>query len=375
MTTQTAHDQALSKAKIALMSKPDSVFFTTLCFSLKFKWNDDIPTAGVDGESMFINPKFFLSLDPKERVFVLVHESLHMALMHLDPARLKSRDKKRWNEAADHVINLMLQERGYSMPNWVLKDPQFKGMSTEQVYKLLPESEGGDGSGGTNQMQGDLLEAPGDPQEAQHKIQDIIVRASIQSKMAGDAVGTIPGEIEIFLDNLLNPKLPWQTILRKYVQSYAKTDYSFRKPNRRFFPEHILPSQFGESLIDLTIAVDTSGSVSDHDFKVFVSEVGGIFKMMKPKKITLIQFDTKIKAVDQLHSFDELSKVHFVGRGGTQIHEVIEWANTYKPQLLMVFSDGDFRFSQLQAKSKTLWFIHNNPGFVPPFGKVINYEI
>ena len=375
MTAQTAHDQALSKAKIALMSKPDSVFFTTLCFSLKFKWNDDIPTAGVDGESMFINPKFFLSLDPKERVFVLVHESLHMALLHLDPARLKSRDKKRWNEAADHVINLMLQERGYSMPNWVLKDPRFKGMSTEQVYKLLPESEGGNGSGGTNQMQGDLLEAPGDPQEAQHKIQDIIVRASIQSKMAGDAAGTIPGEIEIFLDNLLNPKLPWQTILRKYVQSYAKTDYSFRKPNRRFFPEHILPSQFGESLIDLAIAVDTSGSVSDHDFKVFVSEVGGIFKMMKPKKITLIQFDTKIKAVDQLHSFDELSKVHFVGRGGTQIHEVIEWANTHKPQLLMVFSDGDFRFPQLQAKSKTLWFIHNNPGFVPPFGKVINYEI
>jgi predicted metal-dependent peptidase len=127
--------------------------------------------------------------------------------------------------------------------------------------------------------------------------------------------------------------------------------------------------------MNITIAVDTSGSVSDHDFHVFVSEVASILRMMKPEKITLIQFDTSIKSVDKIESIQNLKECKFTGRGGTRIHEVMDWAVENKPQLLMVFSDGEFDMPQVKPPGDLLWVIHNNPGFHPPFGKTINYTI
>lgn len=363
---------ALSKAKIHLMTKPDSVFFTTLCFSMHHVWTDRVPTAACDGKKIYWNPQFFMGLANKEeQVFLMLHETMHAAYLHMDPVRTNGRCKDRWNIAADHVINLQLIERGFRMPtgkNAGVADTQFTGMSAEEVYALLPENPG-------KPNMADLEAPEGDVEQVRADMQDALVRASIQSKMANDKPGTIPGEIEIFLNKLLNPKLPWFRILQKYLQSYAKNDYTFKKPNRRFFPRHHLPSLYSEDLIDLAIAVDTSGSVTDADFLRFVSETHAILKMMKPSKITLVQFDTDIKSVDEVKSVQELRRVKFTGRGGTNVMPVIQWANDTKPQLLLVFSDGDFHFYGLETKVNTLWLIHEKPNFRAPFGKVIHYTI
>lgn len=363
---------ALSKAKIHLMSKADSVFFTTLCFSMQHVWTDRVPTAACDGKKIYWNPQFFMSLANKEeQVFLMLHETMHSAYLHMDPVRTNGRCPDRWNIACDHVINLQLIARGFTMPsgkNQGVADKRFEGMSAEQVYALLPDNPG-------KPNMADLESPEGDIEQVRSDMQDALVRASIQSKMAQDKPGTIPGEIEIFLNKLLNPKLPWYRILQQYLQSFAKNDYTFKKPNRRFFPRYHLPSLYSEALIDLAIAVDTSGSVTDADFLRFVSETHGILKMMKPKKITLVQFDTDIKSVDEVTNIQELMRVKFSGRGGTNVMPVIQWANVIKPQLLLVFSDGDFRFYGLETKVKTLWLIHENPNFTAPFGKVIHYEM
>ncbi len=164
--------------------------------------------------------------------------------------------------------------------------------------------------------------------------------------------------------------------MQKYLNAFSKSDYSFRKPNRRFFPEYHLPSLYGNKLMNLTIAVDTSGSVSDEDFHVFVSEVASILRMMKPDEITLLQFDTGIKSIDKIKDIKDLMKCKFTGRGGTQIAPVLEWANANKPQLLLVFSDGEFNFYGSTTKSETLWIIHNDTqgSFKPTFGKTIHYS-
>ena len=368
---QPDYQKALDKAKINLMSRPDSVFFATLCFSLKHSFSNEIPTACTDGKQVLYNPEFFMRLNAEEQVFLLLHETLHVAYMHM--LRLKALpegDHRKWNIAGDHVINLQLIERKYRMPSMGLADPKYKGLSTEEVYKLLPD----DPSAPCDM---DLV-MPSDPaaaEEAAAQIQDALVRATLQSKMSEDRPGTIPGELEIFLNKLLNPKLPWQRILAKYMRNLAKTDYSFKKPNRRFFPEHHLPSLYGSQLINLAVAVDTSGSVSDADFLRFISETHSILKMMKPEKITVIQFDTELKSVDEVRNLNDLGQLSFTGRGGTLIQPVLEWANEHRPQLLLVFTDGHFRWPTVQTKTDTLWLIHENPGFTAPMGKVIHYEI
>src|SRR4030095_8835742 len=126
------HHQALSKAKINLMARPDSAFFTTICFSLMHVWDDRIPAACTNGKVIRFNLQFFMDLNPEERIFLLLHETLHVAYFHMD--RLQTRNAGRWNVAADHVINLQLIERGFKMPSMGLADPQYKGMSTEEVY-------------------------------------------------------------------------------------------------------------------------------------------------------------------------------------------------------------------------------------------------
>lgn len=359
---------ALSKVKIQLMTRPNSVFFTTICFSLRHMFDDTVPTACTNGKWIKFGTKFFMDLDIEERIFLLLHETLHCAYLHMLRTPAGTCPDK-WNIACDHAINLQLIERGYKMPKGGCADNQFKGLSAEEIYALLPNNPG------KPQMQ-DLIAGDGDPADTQRVMQDILVQASIQSKIAEDKPGTIPGEIQIFLNRLLNPKLPWERLLQKYLQAFAKNDYTWRKPNRRYFPTNYLPSLYSESLIDLTVAVDTSDSVSNEDFLRFISETHSMLRMMKPKKMTFIQFDTQIKSVDEISSIRGLMGTTFTGRGGTCIGPVIQWANENKPQLLLVFSDGEFCFyAQNMTKVNTLWLIHDNVKFTAPFGKTIHYHM
>lgn len=367
--TLIAAKKALDKAKIKLMTTPDSAFVSTLCFSLKHAWDETIPTAATDGRTIWFNPEAYLKLTPGQQLSRLLHETWHPALGHL--GRLGSRNQGRWNAACDYFINLMLIDAGFErIPTWLV-DEKYRGMSADQIYDLLPEDEQGDPD------ENDLRPPLTEPEEAALKaeIEDLVVRAAVQSRMQGDKPGTIPGSIQIFLDKLLNPKLPWQSILRKFMNNMNKVDYSWRRPNRRYFPDHHLPSLYSEALVDIAVAVDTSGSVSDEEFHRFVSEVGSIFKSHKPKKITLIQFDTSLKAINEVHSLDELKALKFTGRGGTIIKPVIDWVHENKPQLMMIFSDGGFHHYNQPVKSPLLWMIHDNPKFTAPYGKVIHYEV
>lgn len=372
----TQCNKALSKAKIALMRKESSAFFTTLCFSLKHLFDTETETACTDGTKVSYNPQFFMELTTDGQLFLLMHETMHVAYLHIDPARIGSRNPKKWNKACDHVINLQLIASGFKMPTGNhagLADPAYKGMAVEQVYDLLPDEneDSPDPSGfGMDVVPSSLPSA-----ELQEEVQNMIMRAAIQSKMSNDKPGTIPGEIQLFLDQLLEPKLPWNRILQKYLQAFSKSDFSFKKPNRRHWPANYLPSLYSQSLIDIAIAVDISGSVKDVEFSQFVSETHSILRMMRPSKISLIQFDTAIKSVDTVRSVAELSKIQFKGRGGTNIDPVLEWATANKPQLLLVFTDGGFYFGNVTTKVKTLWLIHDNKKFTAPFGKVIHYSM
>jgi predicted metal-dependent peptidase len=363
------HEIALSKAKIDLMRRPDSAFYISLVFSLQHEFSEAVPTARTNGTRVKYNPHFFMSLTPEERIFLILHETMHGVLLHIE--RGHSFDLKRFNIAGDHVINLMLIERGFQMPVCGLADPTYQGMSTEEIYRLLPESADDDEGFGQ-----DIEESDGKERESIiEDLQEIIVRAAMQSEMAGDKPGTIPGEVQIYLNKLLKPKLPWNRILQKYLHAFNKNDYTFRRPNRRFLPDHYLPSLYSENLDSLAIAVDTSGSVSDRDFNQFISETHSILRMMQPREIAFIQFDSTLKSVNTVKSIRDLMGLTFTGRGGTDIEPVIEWANENKPQLLLLFSDGYFHFPEPQAKVPVVWIIHNNSEWQAPYGKTIHYDL
>lgn len=374
------YEIALDKAKIGLMRAPDSAFFTHVAFSLRHEFTDKPITARTEGTRIEYGIKFFMSLNPDEKIFLLLHETMHCAYMH--HFRGISKVHKVYRIAADHVINLQLIAAGFKMPKGGHADPRFKGMSTEEVYEILlqehkdsPQSSSGTDSEG---VFGDDLEEGTEPTEGQEDVQkeieDIVISAAMKAAM-GDKPGTVPGEIQLFLNGLLNPTLPWTTLLRRYMNKFAKNNYSFARPNKRYVPDFYMPSIQGKKLMDFAAFTDISGSVSDNEFHQQMSEVASIMKNFKPTKLLFGQFDTRIVSIDQIKSMADMAKIHFTGRGGTDVTPVLQWAIENKPQLLMIFSDGDFHFPNLTYKGDVLWLIFNNPKFTAPFGRVIHYQI
>ena len=135
MASNPEFDKALNKTKIALMQRPDSAFFASIAFSFRHMGDDRVSTACTNGKWVRYNPTWFMSLNPEERLFLMIHEVMHPAYLHL--LRLGDRIHSIWNMACDYFINLMLVERGFTMPKIGLLDHRFAGMGAEQVYKIL----------------------------------------------------------------------------------------------------------------------------------------------------------------------------------------------------------------------------------------------
>ena len=108
--------EALSRAKIKLMLKKDVAFFATLILQTPVYWvtADEVNTAATNGINLYINPDFFLGLEPEERLFLILHEIMHNVYNH--NTRRGFRDASTWNEAADYVVNDELIQRDFKMP-------------------------------------------------------------------------------------------------------------------------------------------------------------------------------------------------------------------------------------------------------------------
>lgn len=367
-----AAEKALTVAKMHMIGQPGTCFYTTILLSLRQEFSSDLPTAGTDGIRLIVNPDWFEKLAPKERIGLLAHEVLHVALDHM--GRLNGRDPDIWNMAGDYVINLSLLDAGYTLPPNGLVNQKYKGMSTEQVYDLLIQN----AVKVPPSFVGDIIYPDGEEQtkDIQQKVADIVLRAATQVKMMGADPGNIPAEILIELDKRINPKLPWNVILQNHLSEFAKDDYTFTRPNRRFLPNHYLPSAHSEALANIAVAVDSSCSVSNAEFTFFITEIATIQEIMQPKKITVIDFDTKIKKVQELtEGQDPFRELKFHGRGGTNIKPVMEWAEKNRPNVLLIFTDGEFSKQPIPDGIPIIWLIHNNPKFTADKGTVIHYDI
>jgi predicted metal-dependent peptidase len=132
----TPTELRIQKARTALLL--DHPFFGSLLFRLKGRECRSIPTMATDGVSLYYNPEFVDTLNSATLSGVLAHEVMHPALQH--HLRRSGRDLRRWNEACDYAINPLLLEAGLSLPEGILVESRFRGMSAEQIYWGFLES-------------------------------------------------------------------------------------------------------------------------------------------------------------------------------------------------------------------------------------------
>lgn len=345
----TPFDTALEKAKLQLALHPNSVFLTTILYNMRIEACDKTPTASISQTTIKLNPDFFLGLSEAVRLFVLIHECGHAALSHRQ--RIGTRKHALYNIAGDHVINLQAKADGFTVWEHAYCDDQFKGMTTEEVYNEL-DAQGFEPSEEFNCD----VDFNDQSEDADSEVQEILVRASIASKQAGQW-SSVNNDIRRGLDELLNPKLPWHSILRKEFTASRKSKYSYSRPNRRFIPNLYLPIRKSKAMGELVIAVDLSGSIDQITLNKCLSESYALQKVLNPEKTTVLGFAFGITDTFTLTSPNQIATVKFSGSGGTDIKEVIDYVKENNSRCLVMFTDGYFDMPDLSDVTTHLYWV------------------
>ena len=364
--------------------------------------SDWCSTLATDGRNFYYNNDFVNRLKPKEAEFGFGHEVLHNVFDHL--GRKGDRDNQLSNIAADYAVNQILKdERIGEVPNWIkiFQDNKYRGMSYEQIYDDLYEKadkidlsalgemldehldgEGDDeGNGNSPGGNGDK-EGKGRPKltEAEKKaIRDEIKEAMVAAAQSAGA-GKLPAGIRRLISDFTEPQMDWRELLRMNIQSILKSNFSFSRPNRK--SQHsgaVLPGMTNEDTIDVSVAIDMSGSISDKMAKDFLSEVKGIMDEYQDFKLDLWCFDTQVYNYAKFtgDNADEIMSYEVKGGGGTDFDANFEYMkeNDIEPKRFIMFTDGYPCGSWGDENyCESLFVIHGNETIIAPFGQTAYYK-
>jgi predicted metal-dependent peptidase len=373
-------------------------FFGNLATRMKLiDASDWCHTLATDGRNFYFNYGFVNKLTPKEAEFGFAHEVLHNVFDHM--GRRDGRDPQLSNIAADYATNQILKdERIGTVPSFlkIFQDDKYRGKSYEEIYNDLYEkaekidiSELGelldehlDGEGDGDGEDGDEKEGKGRPKltaEEKKQIRDEIKEAMVAAAQAAGA-GKVPAGVQRMIKDFTEPKMDWRQLLRMNIQSILKSNFSFSRPNRK--SQHcgaILPGMLNEETIDVSVAIDMSGSISDAMAKDFISEVKGIMDEYQDFKLDLFCFDTEVYNYAQFtaDNADEIMSYECKGGGGTDFDACYKFmkAEGIEPKRFIMFTDGYPCGSWGDEDyCESLFVIHGNESIVSPFGQTAYYK-
>jgi predicted metal-dependent peptidase len=131
--------------------------------------------------------------------------------------------------------------------------------------------------------------------------------------------------------------------------------------------------------INIGVAIDTSGSISQQMLIDFLSEVQGCMESFTAYKIHVFCFDTAVHNPVQYNSDDirSIAEYELSGFGGTDFEPIFEYMkeNEVEPDRLIVFTDG-YPFGSWGDPDlvDTLWVIHGSTSIEAPFGQTAYYD-
>jgi predicted metal-dependent peptidase len=357
---------------------------------------DWCPATATDARKFYYNPEFIDQLSLDETQFMLAHEALHCALSHF--ARRQHRTKLHWDMACDYAINPLLIGDGLKPPPGSLYLPQFKGMTAEEIYPCLDEKDDqepldnhvydqentkGSGSGKSEKdmspkEQDKATESEGDESDQQQSGSGAAasqppplspdeaetLNIQWQQRLAGAAqqamqVGKLDGVMARMVDHLLQPQLPWRLLLARYMTAVARDDFSYMRPSRRE-GEFILPS-LRSNQAELVVALDTSGSIQDHEMGEFLAEINALKGQMRAR-VTLLACDSSIAegAPWVYEAWEEFElPASITGGGGTSFEPVFAWVaeQGMRPDLLVYFTDAEGAFPKQEPDYPVIWLV------------------
>ena len=390
--------EKLITARVGLLLRAS--FFGNLATRLKLVNADEwCGTAATDGRHFYYNSRFIQMLRPKEIEFLFGHEVLHCVYDHF--GRRGDRDPQLFNIANDFAVNADLikhrvGEKITTVP--CLHDPKYDGLSSEEIYdklmenvqkismsdlldKLIDEHLDGEGDGdgdgdGENEGKGRPKLSEADRQA----IRDEIKEAMLAAAATTDGAGNIPAGVKRLIQELTEPKMNWRELLRMQLESTIKSDYTWMRASRKgWHMDAVMPGMKLDPMIDIAVALDASGSISESMLKDFLSEIQGIMDSFPAYRIHVITFDTEAYNPAQYNSenLDDICDYEVKGGGGTDFDCVFNYLkeNEIEPKRLVMFTDG-YPFGSWgdENYTDTVFILHGTTTIVPPWGQYAYYE-
>ncbi|MBS4098889.1 MAG: hypothetical protein KGZ83_18865 [Sulfuricella sp.] len=378
----------------------DKPFLGALVMRLPMKAADPdwCPTVATDARHFYYNPDYIERLNLEQTQFMLAHEALHCALSHF--ARRHHRVQHRWDLACDFAINPLLVKDGLKPPPGAIILDLYEGMTAEEIYpslhdndsdqlldKHLYDGDGGSGAGSgqnteleqsagsagqsperTENGKGGGIQAEEPSQGASPPPLTVQEREELESRwqqylasaaQSAQSAGKLSGSMARLVDHLRQPKLPWRMLLARYMTMSARDDYTWQRPSRRE-GAMIFPS-LRSAQVEVAVALDVSGSISDADIGEFLSEVDALKSQMRAR-VTLLACDTALceGAPWFYEAWDALrAPRQFAGGGGTRFGPVFEWLDKQasRPDLLVYFTDAEGEFPAAPPDYPVLWLV------------------
>lgn len=388
------------KSRVKLLF--DQPFYGQLLLNFKLiivgDKNHWVKSCAIDGKNLYFNPEYVNMQSDEEIKFSIAHQLMHVVFHHI--TRRGSRDRTKFFEAGDYVINGILERDGIGkMPSKTmvdedntpkateiktLRDSQYDGKTTDEVYVMLMDDNGGGGSSFDQHI---------DAQDMNYDDDDILeiennMDAAIQNAAAGAGAGKVPGEIQRWIDELSEPKLNWREFLHENAVSKIKSDYTWKRPNKRLqgaFPNLVFPSQKVEASIKFYLSIDMSGSISPDMAKDMLSEVAGIAGHFKEFEVMVWCFDTVVyKESVKTFTQENIHEIHeYVPSGGGGTDFDVNWEFMKKekivPDMFVMFTDGyPWQSWGDEDYCDTFFIIHDEGAIASkvkaPFGQTLYYS-
>jgi predicted metal-dependent peptidase len=242
-------------------------------------------------------------------------------------------------------------------------------------------SNAGGAGGGTRVSVSVMGDENGPPKLSEEDLQRIRneMRAAIISA-AQVSAGKVPLGVRRLIEDITQPKMDWRAMLEAHISSMVRGDFTYRRFSKKTWTTDIvLPGQDTIPSVDVVVAIDNSGSISDQMLRDFLGEIKGIMEQFQDFKLLLMSFDTQIynPQVFTPSNQDDLLDYEIQGGGGTAFEAVWEYLKQEDivPERLVMFTDGYPNATWGDDNyCSTLFVVHGNKNIVAPFGQTAYYE-
>lgn len=383
--------QRISAVNIDCMRHPKFALLSGVIPMGKSDVVDNVPTACTNGKDKLYGRAFIDPLNRKQLRYLVLHENFHVALKHCVLPYYREVSKKAGgritNIAMDHVINNMIEEldsdsRFVERPTETLCcDAKYRGMSFIQVLRDLMQNPPPEDQNSMDEHQPYDGEDDGDPTNGD-KLSKEVDEANRQGKIVADRLAGDSGGGRDILETAADRMTNWRDALQDFLQTVCAGDENSRfcPPNKRLLASgFVMPSHFNESVGELVVACDTSGSMTSY-YGVLFGELARICETTAPESVRVLWWDTAVRG-EQIfapHEYDRIaSLVKPKGGGGTTPHAVTKYMadKRIEPKAVVWLTDGYLGSDTPATSAPSLWGVVDNDTFVPTHGKLVRINL